>query len=203
MQRAKTDAVDAGSIFRVKNNFSKALVAYSIELVGYPGSFYTFIVDEVNGQSVKSGEERASRVQNMTVGAVPDYVKLTAALYSDGLSVGDPAKVAILQDRRQAMLEATRGVIQRITAAKDKRALIAELNAWAAYLETCGDSPNVGRLMEHMIRTRQLFTVRGDIGAEQWCLELVRYLAKTTEGVYQIDGQGVFDSDGVLLFPEL
>lgn len=126
-----TDAVDAGSIFRVKNNFSKPLVAYSIELIGYPGSFYTFIVDEVNGQPLKPGEERASRVQNMTVGAVPDYVKLTAALYADGLSAGEPAKVMILQERRKAMLEATRGLIQRITAAKDARALIAELNAWA------------------------------------------------------------------------
>ena len=42
-----------------------------------------------------------------------------------------PAKVTILQDRRKAMLEATCGLIQRITSAKDKRALIAELNAWA------------------------------------------------------------------------
>ena len=64
----------------MKNNFSKPLVAYSIELVGYPGSLYTFIVDGVNGRPLKPGEERASHVQNMTVGAVPDYVKLTAAL---------------------------------------------------------------------------------------------------------------------------
>ena len=126
-----TDAVDAGSVFRVKNNQSVPLVAYMIELVGYPGSFYTFIVDEVNGQPVKQGEERASRVQNMTVGAVPDYVKLTAALYADGSAAGDPAKSAALVERRKAMLEATRGVIQRIKAAKDKKALIAELNAWA------------------------------------------------------------------------
>ena len=126
-----TDAVDAGSVFRVKNNHSAPLVAYSIELVGYPGSFYTFIVDEMNGQPVKPGEERASRVQNMTVGAVPDYVKLTAALYGDGSSAGEPAKVAALVERRKAMLEAVRGVIERITAAKDKRVLIAELNAWA------------------------------------------------------------------------
>ena len=53
-----TDAVDAGSIFRVKNNFSKPLVAYSIELVGYPGSFYTFIVDhelrKLTGTKVES-----------------------------------------------------------------------------------------------------------------------------------------------------
>lgn len=126
-----TDAVDAGSVFRVKNNQSAPLVAYMIELLGYPGSFYTFIVDEVNGQPVKQGEERSSRVQNMTVGAVPDYVKLTAALYADGSSAGDPAKAAALVERRKAMLEATRGVITRINAAKDKKALIAELNAWA------------------------------------------------------------------------
>ncbi len=133
-----TDAVDAGSIFRIKNNFSKPLVAYSIELIGYPGSFYTFIVDEVNGQPVQPGEERASRVQNMTVGAVPDYVKLTAALYADGSTAGDPAKVTLLQDRRKAMLDATRGVIQRLTRAKDKHALIVELNAWADTIVTPG-----------------------------------------------------------------
>ncbi len=126
-----TDAVDAGSVFRVKNHQSVPLVAYIIELLGYPGSFYTFIVDEVNGPPVKQGEERASRVQNMTVGAVPDYVKLTAALYADGSAAGDSAKAAALVERRKAMLEATRGVIQRINATKDKKALIAELNAWA------------------------------------------------------------------------
>ena len=56
-----------------------------------------------------------------------------------------PAKVTILQDRRKAMLEATRGLIQRITSAKDKRALIAELNAWADTivntLDSDGSSP--------------------------------------------------------------
>ena len=52
--------MDGGSIFRVKNNFSKPLVAYSTELAGYPGGFYTFIVDEVNGQSVRPVRLRKS-----------------------------------------------------------------------------------------------------------------------------------------------
>ena len=89
-------------------------------------------------------------------------------------------------------------IVQRFLASEE--GIRAELNAWAAHLETCADSPNVGRLMEHAIRTRQLFTIHG--GGAGVCLGLVRFLAKTTEGVYQIDEQGFFDPDGVLLLQE-
>ncbi len=37
----------------------------------------------------------------------------------------------------------------------------AELNNWAAWLETCADNPNHAPLMERVIQTRQLFTLRG------------------------------------------
>src|SRR5262245_48155718 len=42
----------------------------------------------------------------------------------------------------------------------EEEGIRAELNTWAAYLETCEDSPNNVPLMEHMIQTQQLFTVR-------------------------------------------
>jgi hypothetical protein len=84
----------------------------------------------------------------------------------------------------------------------------AELNTWAAYLETCDYSPNFSRLMEHMISTQQLFTIRrpfdaaNEVTVETICLGLARHLARTTEGVYQIDQQGFFDANGLLLLPE-
>src|SRR5947209_9139883 len=69
----------------------------------------------------------------------------------------------------------------------------AELNAWAAYLETCDYSPKFGQLMEHMIQTKQLFTIRrpfdasNEVLVENICGGLARFLARTTNGVYQID----------------
>jgi hypothetical protein len=84
----------------------------------------------------------------------------------------------------------------------------AELNTWAAYLETCDYSPNHTRLMEHMVQTRQLFTVRrpfdasDEILTEKICLGLSQFLSRTTAGVYQIDGQGFFTPEGLLLLQE-
>jgi hypothetical protein len=84
----------------------------------------------------------------------------------------------------------------------------AELNNWAAYLETCDYNPNHARLMEDMIRTKQLFTIRRPIDAanevtvEGVCLGLARYLAQITEGIYQIDQQGFFNANGLLLLQE-
>jgi hypothetical protein len=84
----------------------------------------------------------------------------------------------------------------------------AELNTWAAYLETCDYSANHTRLMELMVQTRQLFTIRrpfdaaDEILTEKICLGLSQFLARFTAGVYQIDGQGFFGADGLLLLQE-
>jgi hypothetical protein len=84
----------------------------------------------------------------------------------------------------------------------------AELNTWAAYLETCDYSPHFAQLMERVVQTRQLFTIRQPMDAsnealvETICSETARYLARTTEGVYQIDRQGFFEADGTLLLQE-
>jgi hypothetical protein len=86
--------------------------------------------------------------------------------------------------------------------------LRAELNTWAAWLETVADNPHHGRLMEHVIRTTQLFTLdrpidsADDSHVEQLCLEICRFLARQTDGVYQIDHQGFFALDGTLLVRE-
>jgi hypothetical protein len=83
-----------------------------------------------------------------------------------------------------------------------------ELNTWAGWLETADYSPNSGPLMERVIGTRQLFTLRRPIDhadesrLDRLCLGLCRHLARSTDGFYQIDDQGFFAADGTLLVPE-
>lgn len=75
-----------------------------------------------------------------------------------------------------------------------------QLNSWAAWLETQEHNPHRDRLMRHMIATKQVFTLEGvepELGTV-----ICQYLARGTDGVYQVDGQGFFDVDGTLLVPE-
>lgn len=80
----------------------------------------------------------------------------------------------------------------------------ADLNGWAAWLETVEHSP----LMQHMVSTLQLFTMRRPIDypddefVERLGLTLCRFLAAATQGVYQIDNQGFFAADGELLLKD-
>lgn len=96
--------------------------------------------------------------------------------------------------------------LERFLAAEE--GIRAELNTWAAFLETCADSPNSVPLMEHMIQTSQLFTLRHPLDAaneeraEQLCVGLAQFLADATDGVYQVDDEGFYTADGVLILPE-
>jgi hypothetical protein len=87
-----------------------------------------------------------------------------------------------------------------------------ELNTWAAWLESAGDTPIHHRLMQHVSTSVQLFTVRQSIeetddlatepSAEATCLALCQFLARATEGIYQVDHQGFFAAAGTLLVAE-
>ena len=83
-----------------------------------------------------------------------------------------------------------------------------DLNAHAAELETMDYSSNSGPLMERVIQTKQLITLRKPVDAANEVLlekvleEAVRFLAGATDGVYQIDGQGWFEASGELLVRE-
>ncbi|HJZ59230.1 MAG TPA: hypothetical protein VKE74_30070 [Gemmataceae bacterium] len=83
-----------------------------------------------------------------------------------------------------------------------------DLNVFAADLETRDYSPNNTRLMQHVIQTQQLITIRKPLDAsdevtlEKVLVEVCRFLAARTEGVYQIDDQGWFAADGTLLLQE-
>lgn len=87
----------------------------------------------------------------------------------------------------------------------DEPGIRAELNSWAAWLETRENDTEHVRLMERMIQTAQLFTLQGkeeSPQADSVCVALCRFLAETTAGVYQIDERGFFAAGGTLLVAE-
>ena len=138
----RTEAVPAGSVFHVKNVEAQPLTAYLIELVDYPGSSYTLFQDEA--PPMAPGAEKAIRVTNMTVGAAPEYVKITAAEYADGQTAGDPAKAELLVGRRKAVLETARELVARLEKAQAagtaKAAVVSDLKQWADSLPAEGRS---------------------------------------------------------------
>src|SRR5262249_19061080 len=83
-----------------------------------------------------------------------------------------------------------------------------ELNTWAAWVESVADGPEAVRLMQRLIASRQVVTLRrapgeaGPVPAEEVFISLCRFLASATEGVYQADGQGFFAPDDTLLVRE-
>src|SRR6187200_538644 len=85
----------------------------------------------------------------------------------------------------------------------DEDGIRAELNSWAAFLETCDESPRQRELMERAIQARQLFLLEEPSPeARPLCVGLSRRLAALTGGFYQVDDEGFFSADGTLLVAE-
>ena len=126
----RVEPTAGGSIFYIKNGSAQPLTAYLIELVDYPGSYYSLWQDDVS-TPIAPGAEKRIQISNITVGAVPDYVKMQAALCADGSSGGIPEKVTQLVERRRFVLETTRELIRRLEKASAKAAAIADLKQWA------------------------------------------------------------------------
>ena len=126
----RIEAVPNGSVLYVKNGSTQPLTAFLIELVDYPGSAYSLWQDNVTSTPVAPGAELRIPISNMTVGAVPDYVKIRAAVYADGSTAGIPEKVTQMLDRRRAVLATTRDLIQRLEKASGKDAAITDLEQW-------------------------------------------------------------------------
>ena len=86
--------------------------------------------------------------------------------------------------------------------------LRADLNAFAAELETLSYSPNNTVLMARVIQTEQLFALRrpidhaDDAALDRVCDATAAFLAATLDGVVQIDGRGWFGPAGDLLLQE-
>ncbi len=101
-------------------------------------------------------------------------------------------------------------VLERYLTKED--GIRAELNAWAAWLETAEDNPHHADLMARMIGTAQLFTLNQPVedaddfdeagAVEVLSLACCRYLALATDGVYQADHRGFFSAGGDLLVRE-
>jgi hypothetical protein len=107
------------SILFVKDAASQPpLTAVLVELVGYPGSYYQLWEDDVTKEAIATGAEKRIPITNMTVGAVPNYVHLTAAIYADGTSAGVPEKITQLIERRRAILVTTRELIGQLEKAR-------------------------------------------------------------------------------------
>ena len=96
--------------------------------------------------------------------------------------------------------------LARFLTKEDK--LRDDLNSYAAELETATHSPHATGLMERVIRTAQLITVRKPVGhpndahLDRACEFLVKFLAQESQGFYQIDRQGWFEATGELLVEE-
>jgi len=138
----RIEPTGGGSIFYIRNNSPVPLAAYLIELVGYPGSSYSFWQDETLAEPIPPKTEKRIQVANMTVGAVPDYVKMQAAVYTGGASAGIPEKVGQLRERRRAMLDAVRQLIARNqkeeTEKMPKSDLMASLKQSADEMQPAG-----------------------------------------------------------------
>jgi hypothetical protein len=97
-------------------------------------------------------------------------------------------------------------LVERFLTGEDD--LREDLNTWAAWLETQDHEPNHARLMEHVIQTRQLVTVRkpldhpNESAVEDLCRSLCRVLSERADGVYQVEGDGWYAADGKLLLQE-
>jgi hypothetical protein len=77
-----------------------------------------------------------------------------------------------------------------------------ELQSWAAYLETL-ESSYSQEFMEAVNAAAQVFTAQlPDARAAELLKQLCGNLARAADGVYQIDGEGFFWSNGALALGE-
>jgi hypothetical protein len=102
--------------------------------------------------------------------------------------------------------EGTPIFLERFLSKEDE--LRDELNTWAAWVEAQDYEPNRFSIMERLIQSHQLFTLRkpidhaDEVTLDRFCDAVVNWLATQTDGLIQIDGKGFFDASGRLLLEE-
>ncbi len=83
-----------------------------------------------------------------------------------------------------------------------------DLNSWAAWLETRDFSPNHVMLMERVIQTQQMITIRKPIDhpnenlLDEVCTALSRAICQKADGIYQAEDQGWYSASGEELLKE-
>jgi hypothetical protein len=122
LPQLRIEPTAGGSIFYVKNVSSTPLTGLLIELVDYPGSSFALSQDLLGEDAIAPAKEKRIQVGNMTVGAVPDYVKVQVAVYADGATAGVPDKVAQFIERRRYTLETVSQLIRRLENAQKANA---------------------------------------------------------------------------------
>lgn len=85
-----------GSVITVRNREAQPLSAFLVEIVDYPGSRFSHL--EAPGAAIAPGQERRVVVRSLMPGTVPDYLKVTAAVYAGGGACGSEDKVQLLRD---------------------------------------------------------------------------------------------------------
>jgi len=138
----RVEATNGGSILIIRNVGTQPLTGFLIELLNYPGSYYAFWQDDITSEPIAAGAEQKTQVSNMTIGAVPDYVKVEGSLYADGSSSGAPDKVALLIERRRFTLQTLRALIEQLQKAQEKSigkdSVIADLKQWSDSMQPVG-----------------------------------------------------------------
>jgi hypothetical protein len=144
----RVEAIDAGTVLHVKNTAAKPLTAFLVEMVDYPGSSFTYWFDELP-DGLAPAAERPFQVANQLPGAVPDSVKMQAAIFADGSTAGIPGKIAQLIDRRRVLLDTTRDLVSRLSSAADKPAALAALRQLAGSAPAAR-RPAIGRVLDSL-----------------------------------------------------
>jgi hypothetical protein len=85
--------------------------------------------------------------------------------------------------------------------------LRSEINTWSAWVESLPEAANKERVLDALVATAQLFTLHEEEDSEgeaasPACMILCRWLARLCQGIYQVDGLGVFDERGKPLLAE-
>jgi hypothetical protein len=155
----RVEAIDSGTVLHVKNSAAQPLTAFLIEMVDYPGSTFTYWFDELP-DGLAPGAGRPFQVANQLPGAVPDSVKMQAAIFGDGSTAGVPAKVKQLIDRRRALREVTRELVTRLSSAADKPAAIAALRQ-AASSAPAASRPTIARALDSLMQGSLEATLAG------------------------------------------
>ncbi|HYP05521.1 MAG TPA: hypothetical protein VER03_04730 [Bryobacteraceae bacterium] len=126
------EPVRDGSAIRIRNTATVPLSAFIVEIVDYPGNRFRMVQDELWGQPIASGQQREYRTAALMPGAVPEYLKVQAAIYSDGTTAGQLTHIAILLDGRRISLRGIRAVLDRVSSASplENAHIIASLQAW-------------------------------------------------------------------------
>jgi hypothetical protein len=166
LPKLRIEPTSGGSIFYVKNVSSQPLTGFVIELVDYPGSFYALFEDMIFHETLAPDAEKRIPVSNMTVGAVPDYVKIQAAIYADGSAAGVPERVAQLVARRHFLLSAVQDVIQRLDVLKDanasKESAAASLRSARDFTMLPAGAGKMSQISINLAASRVLFSEAAD-----------------------------------------